>query len=118
MPWARSACDAAGAWRPAARHAARGPTRPSRASSGPVEGYDFGPLACGGCGFLGLCLPPALLAFRSPQAMMVPAARPFVSVATCTLTEYLLPGSALNAVDLAFVLALPDSLAISVPLPP
>jgi hypothetical protein len=49
--------------------------------------YDFGPVDCGGCGFLGLLLALALVAFRSPQAMMVPAAKPFVGVDTCTLTE-------------------------------
>jgi len=65
----------------------RGPAPSSRASGCPVGCYDFGPFACVGCGFLGLLLPLALLAFRSPQAMMVPAATPFVSVATCTFTE-------------------------------
>jgi hypothetical protein len=66
---------------------AKGPAPSSRASGLSFGCYDFGPLACGGCGFLGLLLPPALLALRSPQATMVPAATPFVSVATCTFTE-------------------------------
>jgi hypothetical protein len=36
---------------------------------------------------LGLAFPLALLIFRSPHAMMVPAGKPFVGVETCTLTE-------------------------------
>ena len=60
-------------------------SRASGGSGGCV--YDFGPLACGGCGFLGVLLPPALNALRSPQAMMVPAGTPFVGVDTWTLTE-------------------------------
>lgn len=49
--------------------------------------FFFGPWACGGWGCLGLALPLALLVFKSPQAMIVPAARPLVGAATCTLTE-------------------------------
>ena len=44
-------------------------------------------MACGGRGFLGLLLPPALLAVRSPQAMMEPAGRPFVGAATFLVLE-------------------------------
>ena len=48
--------------------------------------YGFGPLACGGCGFFGL-LGLSACRVRSPHAMIVPAGRPLVGVATCTLTE-------------------------------
>jgi hypothetical protein len=49
--------------------------------------FFFGAWACGGWGCLGLLLPLALFVFKSPQAMIVPAARPLVGAATCTLTE-------------------------------
>src|SRR3954470_3480794 len=54
---------------------------------------------------------------KSPQATIVPAGSPLVAAATCTLTEYACAGSALKLIERAFVLAPPEWLVVSVPLP-